>query len=125
MPVEVEAGATLGSAVSAPVGSTHVFRLARAATHVALYWRGPATARVRLQLSRDERSFGRWRRVTLDEVGRRIGTRAWTVRADVPQSTFNDTGLKAETTYRYRVSAYDRTGNTSPPSVEVSAAALR
>jgi hypothetical protein len=58
-------------------------------------------------------------------VERRVGNRAWAVRADVEQSTFSDTGLKPGTTYRYRVSAYDRNGNYSPPSAEVAAIPLR
>src|SRR5215211_3713973 len=57
--------------LSAPVESSGSFRLPRAATHVAVYWRGSAGARVRFRLSRDGGSFGRWRRVRLDEVGER------------------------------------------------------
>ena len=57
--------------LSAPVESSRSFRLPRAATHVAVYWRGSAAARVRLRLSHDDGSFGRWRRVRLDEVGER------------------------------------------------------
>jgi hypothetical protein len=56
---------------------------------------------------------------------RRIGNRAWSIRADVSPSTFTDTSLKPGTTYRYRVSAYDRNGNYSPPSAEVAAVPTR
>src|SRR5215211_3245363 len=56
---------------SGPIESSRSFRLPRAATHVAVYWQGSAAARVRLRLSHDGGSFGRWQRVRLDEVGQR------------------------------------------------------
>ena len=58
-------------------------------------------------------------------VERRVGNRAWSLRADVSQSTFTDTALKPDTTYRYRVSAYDRSGNRSLPSTAVTAVPTR
>ena len=45
------------------------FELERAATHVALYWRGAPDARVRLALRRPGHAFGRWRTVVRDDVG--------------------------------------------------------
>src|SRR5215207_879627 len=77
------------------------------------------------------------RRITLDwadnaeadlagyRLERRVGNRAWTIRAEVSQSTFTDTALKPGTTYRYRLSAYDRNGNYSLPSAEVAALPTR
>src|SRR5215211_5314321 len=58
-------------------------------------------------------------------VERRVGNRAWSVRADVSTSAFTDIALKSGTTYRYRVSAYDRNGNYSLPSAEVAAVPTR
>jgi hypothetical protein len=58
-------------------------------------------------------------------IERRVGNRAWSLRADVSQSTFTDTALKPDTTYRYRVSAYDRSGNHSLPSTAVAAVPTR
>jgi hypothetical protein len=56
---------------SAPVSGERTFRLPRRATHVAVYWRGQRGARVWVALSRDGRSFGRFQRVSLDELGAR------------------------------------------------------
>jgi chitodextrinase len=39
----------------------------------------------------------------------------------VTASAFTNTGLTAGTTYTYRVTAYDRSGNQSQPSATVSA----
>ncbi len=61
--------ATVAHRLSAPVASSRTFRLGERATHVAVYWHGERTARVRIALSRDGRGFGRARPVPLDEVG--------------------------------------------------------
>ncbi|MDQ4082573.1 MAG: N-acetylmuramoyl-L-alanine amidase [Actinomycetota bacterium] len=61
--------ATVAHRLSAPVASSRTFRLGERATHVAVYWHGERTARVRIALSRDGRGFARARPVQLDEVG--------------------------------------------------------
>jgi hypothetical protein len=55
--------------VSRSVGRVRTVVLPRAVTNVAVHWRGAASARVRVALSRDGRRFGRSRPVLLDEVG--------------------------------------------------------
>jgi len=51
------------------VAAERTFALPRRTTHVAVYWRGSRRARVQVALSRDARTFGRFRRVTIDELG--------------------------------------------------------
>ena len=46
------------------------YPLARAATHVAVYWRGSSKATVTVAFSRDGRHFGRARRVQVDDAGK-------------------------------------------------------
>jgi hypothetical protein len=58
--------------LSAAVGHVHTFRLRGRATHLAVHWRGSRRARVRIELSRDGRRFGRPRRVPLDELGEEL-----------------------------------------------------
>ena len=65
------ARSTLVEERSAAVHDRRTFRLARAATHVAVHWRGARGAHVDVQLSRDGRSFGPRRHVELDEIGLR------------------------------------------------------
>ena len=54
---------------SSPIARSHVFRLPRSATHVAVHWKGTSDAVVRLAFSRDGNRFGPERRVALDEAG--------------------------------------------------------
>jgi len=54
---------------SSPIARSHVFRLPRSATHVAVHWKGTSDAVVRLAFSRDGNRFGPARRVALDEAG--------------------------------------------------------
>src|SRR4051794_15812211 len=67
--------------VSAPVAGAKTFDLPRASTHLAVYWRGPAKAAVTVAFSRDGRTFGKPRRVQLDDAGegRRPGVTYGTV----------------------------------------------
>ena len=68
---ERPARSTLVEERSGAVEDRRTFRLSRAATHVAVHWRGARAAHVDVQLSRDGRSFGPPRHVELDEVGLR------------------------------------------------------
>ncbi len=54
---------------SSPIARSHVFRLPRSATHVAVHWKGTSDAVVRLAFSRDGNRFRPARRVALDEAG--------------------------------------------------------
>jgi hypothetical protein len=68
----VEAGSTtriVGRQVSGSVDRVRTFELPLAPHHVALHWRGKRSARVRVAFSDDGTSFGRARKVALDEVG--------------------------------------------------------
>lgn len=68
----------LAQSVSHLVDGVRTFELRRAATHLAVHWRGAPTARVRVAISRDGRYFGRFSRVKLDEVGEaRPGRETW------------------------------------------------
>lgn len=60
---------TAAATRSGAVAGMRDFRLPRTVTHVAVYWRGQPRAVVRISLSRDGHRFGRFRRVTLDELG--------------------------------------------------------
>jgi hypothetical protein len=51
------------------VAGKRTFALPRRTTHLAVYWRGSRRARVRVAFSRDGRTFGPFRRVTIDELG--------------------------------------------------------
>src|SRR5919198_2633889 len=55
--------------VSLPVSHVRTVQLPRSVTDVAVHWRGGASARLRVALSRDGRRFEPARRVLLDEVG--------------------------------------------------------
>jgi hypothetical protein len=57
--------------LSAPLAHVHTFTLQRRATHLAVHWRGPRSARVSVALSRDGQRFAPPRRVALDELGRK------------------------------------------------------
>jgi hypothetical protein len=61
---------------SAAVRGRRIFRFHGPVTHVAVYWRGQHAARVHVALSRNGRTFSRFHRVTIDELGaeRRNGT---------------------------------------------------
>jgi len=54
---------------SSPIARSHVFRLPRSATHVAVHWKGASDAVVRLAFGRDGNRFRPARRVALDEAG--------------------------------------------------------
>ncbi|MFL5883579.1 MAG: N-acetylmuramoyl-L-alanine amidase [Thermoleophilaceae bacterium] len=54
---------------SAAVNGARTFHLARASTHVAVYWRGSSAAHVTVELSRDGRHFGKRRAVQVDDAG--------------------------------------------------------
>ena len=56
-------------AVSGRVAQSRTFTFPRSVTNVAVHWRGAASARLRVALSRDGRRFGNRRRVLLDEAG--------------------------------------------------------
>src|SRR5438105_3442535 len=55
--------------ISRPVVRVQTVRLPRSVTNVAVHWRGNASARLRIAVSRDGHRFGRSRPVLLDEVG--------------------------------------------------------
>ena len=54
---------------SAPVRGATTYELARAATHVAVYWRGSSKASVTAAFSRDGKRFGSPRKVQIDDAG--------------------------------------------------------
>ena len=56
-------------AVSGHVAQSRTFTLPRAVTNVAVHWRGSASARVRVAVSRDGRRFSAARGVLVDETG--------------------------------------------------------
>jgi hypothetical protein len=60
--------ATKASRLAGPVAHQRTFELPRRATHVAVHWPGHPGARVSVAFRRDG-GFGRWHRVSLDEVG--------------------------------------------------------
>jgi hypothetical protein len=60
---------------SGPVDHVRMFAAPIAPTHIAVYWRGKPEARVRVALRRDQRGFGRSRRVQLDESGAHTASR--------------------------------------------------
>jgi hypothetical protein len=55
--------------VSGPVDGAKTFRLPRAATHIAVYWRGAPAAVVTVAFSRHGGRFGVAHRVSLDDAG--------------------------------------------------------
>src|SRR4051794_30079575 len=66
---------------SGAVNGARIFNLARASTHVAVYWRGSSRAHVTAAFSRDGRRFGKPRPVQVDDAGegRRPGVTYGTV----------------------------------------------
>jgi hypothetical protein len=60
---------TAAHQLSGAVLGKRTFQLKRAATHVAVYWRGADGARVRVAFRRSGHGFGRWRPVVQDEIG--------------------------------------------------------
>jgi hypothetical protein len=58
--------------LSGAVDGMRTFRLGRAATHVALHWRGADAARVRVAFARRGGRFARRQAVELDEVGEQV-----------------------------------------------------
>jgi hypothetical protein len=57
--------------LSASLERAHTFSLPRRASHLAVHWRGPRSAKVSVRLSRDGQRFTAPRRVALDELGRK------------------------------------------------------
>ena len=66
---------------SAPVRGATTYELARAASHVAVYWRGSSKANVTVAFSRDGKHFGSPRKVQIDDsgIGRKPGITFGTV----------------------------------------------